>query len=81
MDSYIVQYVLVQDSVGFGSSNATKKSINGSMTSIVTVIDHLLSGAIYKFRVAVVNNRGMSLFSECSIFQTLGESTLPQVIE
>ena len=79
MDSYIVQYVLVQDSVGFGSSNATKRSVNGSMTSVV--IDRLLSGAIYKFRVAVVNNRGMSLFSECSIFQTVGESTLPHVIE
>ena len=65
---------MAQDSVGFGSSNATKKSVNGSMTSIV--IDRLLPGATYKFRVAVVNNHGMSLFSECGIFQTLGESSL-----
>ena len=83
VNSYIVQYVMAQDSVGFGSSDAMKKSVNGSMTSIV--IDRLLPGATYKFRVAVVNNRGMSLFSECGIFLTLGESSLfhnhDQVIE
>ena len=76
VDSYIVQYVLVQDSVGFGSNNATKKSVNALMTSVV--IDSLLSGATYRFRVplAVINNHGMSLFSECGILQTLGESSI-----
>ena len=71
MDYYILQYVLALDSAGFNSSNATKKAVNGSKTS--AVIDNLLPGATYKFRVAVMNNHGMSQFSECGVFQTLGE--------
>ena len=71
VDYYIIQYVLAWDSAGFNSSNATKQTVNGSQTS--TVIDSLLPEATYKFRVAVMNNHGMSPFSECGIFQTLGE--------
>ena len=41
---------------------------------LATVITNLFPGAIYKFRVAVMNKNGVSLFSECGVFQTLGQS-------
>ena len=72
MNYYVIEYVLAQDSEGFASSNATRKTVNESQTS--AVIRNLLPGAIYKFRVAVMNNHGASRFSECGVFQTLGES-------
>ena len=72
MDYYVIEYVLAQDSEGFASSNATRKTVNESQMS--AVIRNLLPGATYKFRVAMMNNHGASQFSECGIFQTLGES-------
>ena len=74
VNHYVIEYVLAQDSEGFASSNATIKTANESQTS--TVIRNLLPGAIYKFRVAVMNNLGTSQFSECGVFQTvaMGES-------
>ena len=70
---YVIEYVLARDSEGFASNNVTtKRTVNESQTS--TVIRNLLPGAIYKFRVAVMNNNGASQFSECGVFQTLGES-------
>ena len=74
MNHYVIEYVLAQNSEGFASSNATIKTANESQTS--TVIRNLLPGAIYKFRVAVMNNLGTSQFSECGVFQTvaMGES-------
>ena len=71
VDYYVIEYVLAQDSGGFASGNATIKTSNGSQTSVT--IGNLSSGAIYKFRVAVVNSRGTSQFSECGVFQTLGK--------
>ena len=73
VDYYIIEYVLVRDSGGFASSNVTIETANGSQTSVT--IRNLLSGAIYKFRVAVVNSRGTSKFSECGVFQTSGKSS------
>ena len=72
MDYYVIEYVLAQNSEGFASSNATRKTVNESQTS--AVIRNLLPGATYKFRVAVMNNHGALQFSECGVFQTLGES-------
>ena len=72
VDYYVIEYVLAQNSEGFASSNATRKTVNESQTS--AVIRNLLPGATYKFRVAVMNNHGASQFSECGVFQTLGES-------
>ena len=70
---YVIKYVLAQDSDGFASSNVTtKRTVNESQRS--TVITNLFPGAIYKFRVAVMNKNGVSQFSECGVFQTLGES-------
>ena len=73
---YVMEYVLAQDSKGFSLSNVTTKTANGSQTSVT--IGNLLPRAIYKFRVAVVNSRGMSQFSECGVFQTfnLGKSSI-----
>ena len=73
MSHYVIEYVLAQDSEGFASSNVTTKwTVNESQTS--TIITNLFPGAIYKFRVAVMNKNGVSQFSECGVFQTLGES-------
>ena len=72
MSHYVIEYVLAQDSDGFASSNVTIKTVNESQTS--TVVTNLFPGAIYKFRVAVMNKNGVSQFSECGVLQTLGES-------
>ena len=81
VDYYVIEYVLAQDSEGFASRYATINTVNGSQLSVA--VGNLVSGAIYKFRVAVVNSRGTSPFSECGVFQTLGKSmnsrALPQL--
>ena len=69
VDNYIVQYVLALD--GFASDNVRSIFVIGSETSVV--IGNLLPGSSYKFRVAVMNNHGISAFSQPNTFTTLRE--------
>ena len=70
VDNYIVQYVLALD--GFASDNVRSIFVVGTEMSVV--IDNLLPGSIYEFRVATANDRGISAFSQLSTFTTLRES-------
>ena len=70
VDNYIVQYVLALD--GFGSDSIRSIFVVGAETSVV--IGNLLPGSNYEFRVATVNDRGISAFSQLNTFTTLCES-------
>ena len=62
---YFVQYVLDRD--GFTSGLVFNETVAGNETSLF--VENLLPGATYTFRVAVINNLGVSAFS------TLGSVT------
>ena len=66
---YFVQYVLERD--GFASGLVFSKTVNGNETSLL--VENLLPGAIYLFRVAVINNLGVSAFSTQGTIMTLRE--------
>ena len=70
VDNYIVQYVLALD--GFASDSIRSILVIGTETSVV--IGNLLPRSIYEFRVAAVNNRGISAFSRLTTFTTLRKS-------
>ena len=69
VDVYLVQYILARDSRRFDSPDVINITVNGSETSVQ--VDDLLPGANYDFRVAVMNNRGTSSFSQVGTFATL----------
>lgn len=53
---------------GFDSNNVKNVTVGGSETFVV--ISNLLPVATYKVRVAVINSRGISIFSPSESFTT-----------
>ena len=66
VEAYVMQFVLAV--YGFDSNNVKNVTVGGSETSVV--ISNLLPVATYKVRVAVINSRGISIFSPSESFTT-----------
>ena len=78
IDSYIIQYVLFGDVLGFDSPDANNVTASGTRTSIF--IRNLEQPSTYLLRIAVENELGLSAFSPVVEFSTQTQSELCQLL-